>query len=315
MKKIFGSFLFLMSIFLPFSLSAATPLVDVNWVRANIGQEHVVFLDVRGTLAGKSKADYLRGHIPGAVWTDYLKDGWRAKDKLGTPGQLAPTAKLEKIIGNLGISNKSHVVVVPQGGKALDMGTATRIYWTFKVLGHDNVSILNGGMAAYGKLNEKTQKPINPMERGNKKIEPKTFSASIQKDMLISKSDVQKAIKSGTPIIDNRPHNQFIGINQHPLAKRLGTIPGSINFPENWMTVNGGGAFRPASELKELYQITGVNQEGHQITFCNTGHWASLGWFVSHELVGNKQSKMYDGSMLEWSADKSLPMEQKIKLN
>ena len=109
--------------------------------------------------------------------------------------------------------------------------------------------------------------------------------------------------------------NQIEKHGSHIFQEGTVVIPGSINFPENWMTVNGGGAFRPASELKELYQITGVNQEGHQITFCNTGHWASLGWFVSHELVGNKQSKMYDGSMLEWSADKSLPMEQKIKLN
>ena len=122
-------------------------------------------------------------------------------------------------------------------------------------------------------------------------------------------------MKKGTPLIDNRPNNQFVGVNQHPLSKRLGTIPGSINLPENWMTNNGGGSFRPPEQLKSLYKAAGVNISGDQITFCNTGHWASIGWFVSHELVGNKQTKMYDGSILEWSADKSLPMETKIKIN
>ncbi len=128
---------------------AATPLVDVDWMLANQGKPGVVVLDVRGKLGGATKADFIRAHIPGAVWTDYLKDGWRVKDKAGTVGQLAPVDKLEKLIGGLGIGNGDHVVIVPVGGKALDVGTATRVYWTFKVLGHDNVSILNGGMNAY----------------------------------------------------------------------------------------------------------------------------------------------------------------------
>lgn len=294
---------------------AAEPLVDVDWVKANIGKPNVVFLDVRGKLAGKSKADYLRGHIPGAVWTNYLKDGWRAKDKGGTPGQLAPVAKLEALIGGLGIDNNTHVVVVPQGGKALDMGTGTRVYWTFKVLGHDKVSLLNGGMAAYGAVDKKTKKPVNPMEKGAVKPTPKTFKATLRKDMIVSKADIQGAIKDGTAIVDNRPHSQFIGVNRHKLAKRNGTIPGAVNVPESWMTVNGGGVFRPSAQLASLYKAAGVGTKGKQINFCNTGHWASLGWFVSHELLGNKDVKMYDGSMLEWSADKALPIEQKIKLN
>ncbi len=294
---------------------AADPLVSVDWVKANIGKPNVVFLDVRGKLAGKSKADYLRGHIPGAVWTNYLKDGWRAKDAGGTPGQLAPVAKLEALIGGLGIDNNTHVIVVPQGGKALDMGTGTRVYWTFKVLGHDKVSLLNGGMAVYGAVDKKTKKPVNPMDKGAVKPSAKTFKASLRKEMLVSKADVQAAMKDGTSLVDNRPHNQFIGVNRHKLAKRNGTIPGAINIPENWMTKNGGGVFRPSTQLASLYKSAGAGAKGKQINFCNTGHWASLGWFVSHELLGNKDAKMYDGSMLEWSADKGLPIDQKVKLN
>lgn len=294
---------------------AEGPLVDVEWVKANTGKPGIVFLDVRGGIAGKSKADYLRAHIPGAVYTDYLKDGWRAKDAGGTPGMLAPVEKLEGLIGGLGIGNDSHVVVVPQGGKAVDVGTGTRIYWTFKVLGHDKVSLLDGGMVAYTKeIDKATKKPVNPLEKGAVNIEPQTFKASLREEMLVSKADVVAAQEGGVAIVDHRPHNQFLGINQHGKAKRAGTIPGASNVPENWLTQNGGGSFRSKDSLEKLFAAAEVSNSGEQINFCNTGHWASLGWFASHEILGNKEAKMYDGSMLEWAADDSLPMEVKVDL-
>ena len=293
---------------------AVTPLVDVDWVKSKIGKSGIVFLDVGGKLGGKSKANYLRGHIPGAVYTNYLKDGWRFKDKNNTVGQLSPTPKLEKLIGGLGIGNNDHVILIPVGGKALDVGTAARIYWTFKVLGHDKVSILNGGMKAYTKnVDKKTKKPINPIETGSVKPKMKNFKANLRRDMVISKTDVKKAMKKGDLLIDHRPNNQFLGVNKHGKSKRHGTIPGAINLPENWLTKNGGGTFRSSGELKKLYSVARVPTTGAQISFCNSGHWASLGWFVSSEIIGNKDVKMYDGSMIEWSADKSLPIQSILK--
>ena len=112
--------------------------------------------------------------------------------------------------------------------------------------------------------------------------------------------------------MDNRPHNQFLGINRHGKSKRNGTIPSSKNLPENWMTKNGGGTFRDRSELTKLYKLAGVPQSGKQINFCNTGHWASLGWFASSEIMGNTNAKLYDGSMVEWSADKTLPIQSAL---
>ncbi len=291
---------------------AAEPLVDVAWVKANIGKPGVVFLDVRSRIAGMSKANFLRGHIPGAVYTNYLRDGWRIKDKKGIVGQFPGAAKLEKLIGKLGISNDSHVVIVPAGNRALDVGTATRIYWTFKVLGHDKVSILDGGMNAYTAKRDKKGKPLNALEKGKSKHKPATFKANFRSDMVITKADVKKALDAGVRLVDNRPNNQYLGVNRHGMAKRNGTIPGAKNIPENWITKNGGGTFRSTATLKNLYAAAGVKTDEIQINFCNTGHWASLGWFVASELMGNKQAKMYDGSMVEWSADKSLPMEVKV---
>ena len=295
--------------------SAPGPLVDAAWVKANLGTPGLVILDLRGPLGGASKAQYLKAHIPGAIYSDYLKDGWRIKDRNGTVGMLPPAGRLEKLIGGLGIANDSHVVVVTNGRSALDIGTATRIYWTFKVLGHDQISVLDGGMTAYLRARGKDKKPVNPLESGEVKLPATTFRAALRADMLASKEQVEQALAAGTVLVDNRPNNQYLGVNKSGLAKRYGTLPGARNLPENWVTVNGGGTFRDRAALEQLYAAAGVPTEGAQISFCNTGHWASLGWFVSHELLGNSEARLYDGSIVEWSADAAAPMERRIQLD
>ncbi|MFK5986215.1 MAG: sulfurtransferase, partial [Pseudomonadota bacterium] len=273
----------------------------------NSCNKDVRVLDIRNALDGGSKTSYMRGHIPCAVHTDYLKGGWRTLVNK-VPGQLPPTAKIEKLIGKLGIDNNTHVVIYHAGKNALDLGSATRVYWTMKVLGHDKVSILNGGLKAY------TADKKNKLEKGNNKVQSKAFKANLKQDMIADKTDVLNATKNGVTLIDNRPDHQFRGINRHPKAKRNGTIPGAKNLPESWMTENGGGKFRNADVLRKLYAIADIDTGKENINFCNTGHWASVGWFVGSEVLGNKNVKLYDGSMVEWSADKSLPMYVDIKL-
>jgi len=285
----------------------ASPLVDANWVKDNSCNAGVRVLDIRNKLDGGSKTTYMRGHIPCAIHTDYAKDGWRVTVNK-VPGLLPPVDKLEKLIGGLGVDNQTHVVIYHAGKNALDLASATRVYWTFKVLGHENVSILDGGFAAY------TADKKNPLEKGNKKADPKTFKATLNESLLATKEQVKAAIDGGVTLIDNRPNHQYLGINRHPKATRNGTIPHSKNLPESWLTVNGGGKFRDATSLKKLYQVADISPEGDTINFCNTGHWASLGWFVGSELLGNKQSRLYDGSMVEWTVDSALPMSEQVKL-
>lgn len=292
---------------------AAAPLVDVDWVTRKIGEDGVVFLDVRGGLSGATEKTYLDAHIPGAIWTDYLKDGWRLVDSNGTIGQLPSVEQLEALIGDLGISNEDHVVIVPTGATALDIGTATRVYWTFKVLGHDAVSILDGGMAAYtAVIDEKTGKPVNPLESGKIERFAEIFEGRLRPEMLASKADVVAASEGPQALIDNRPYEQYLGISKHGKAARAGTIPGARNLPENWLTLNGGGTFRSKSEIEQLYRLAGISSEGNQITFCNTGHWASLGWFAAHEILGNRDVRLYDGSMVEWTADETLDVQSAL---
>lgn len=286
---------------------AADPLVDVEWVKANAGKPGVAVIDARGSTA------FLRGHIPGAVNTNYGKDGWRvAKD--GVPGVFPDNpSDLAKHIGSLGVDNTSHVVLVAPGNSSSDMGIATRMYWTFKVLGHDDVSILNGGMKAYLADVDKKGNPTNPLEKGAGKAEATTFNVSLRKDMLVDEKGVKAAMDKGTMLVDNRTADQYLGVNRHGKSKASGTIPGAVNLPQSWMTENAGGTFRDKGTLEQLYAAAGVPTSGEQISFCNTGHWASVGWFVSSEILGNKDAKMYDESMTGWTA-KGMPMEQKVKV-
>ncbi len=287
---------------------ANEPLVTVDWLKANLGKPGIAIVDFQ------PPTDYLRAHIPGAVNSNYAKDGWReerAADKV--PGMFPE--KLDKLlahIGSLGIDNATHVVLVPVGMGGLDIGMATRAYWTFKVLGHDNVSILDGGMAAWTKEQDKTK--ANPVQAGAQKAEAKTFSAKLRKEMLTSMDDVKKAMASGIPLVDNRPEDQFAGINKFHVPD-YGTLTGAKNLPQGWLLVDGGGPFRNKSQLEQLYKHAGVPTGGEQIYFCNTGHWATIGWFVSSELLGNKQARMYDGSMAEWMKLKGGSLVRRVQIN
>ncbi|MBK6789247.1 MAG: sulfurtransferase [Betaproteobacteria bacterium] len=287
------------------SLSAlAQPLVDAAWAVANAGKPGIVFVDLQ------PPADFQKGHIPGAVNSNYGKDGWRqdrARDKVPDmfPENIEP---LVALIGRLGIDNDTHVVLVPPGYNVTDMGAGTRIYWTFKVLGHDKVSILNGGMNAY------TNDDKRPLQTGAVTPAAKVFKANLRQDMLITMEDVKKAQAAGQLLIDARPEDQYAGINRHPKSTQSGTIAGAKSVPHNWMAVNGGGMFRPKAQAEQLYAVANVAPTGEHIQFCNTGHWASIGWFVASEIVGNKQSKMYDGSMVEWTMLKGGPVESRVKL-
>jgi thiosulfate/3-mercaptopyruvate sulfurtransferase len=284
--------------------SAADPLVDVAWLKANLGKPGIVVLDVQ------TPTDFLRGHIPGAVNTDFAKSGWREERADKVPDMLPEKFdKLAAHIGGLGIDNATHVVLVPPGRDYGDMGWGTRIYWTFKVLGHDKVSILNGGMNAWAK------DKANPVEAGAAKPSAKTFNVSLRKEMLAGVEDVKAARAKNVLLVDSRPEDQYMGINRNPKASMNGTLEGAKNLPTGWTTENGGGQFRTKAQIEQLYKVANVPTSGDQINFCNTGHLASIGWFVSSELMGNKKARLYDGSMVEWTLIKAGPVDQKVKLN
>src|SRR5260370_550596 len=131
----------------PAAAAENQPLVSAQWLNDHLTDGKVVVLDIRSAIDGSTAETFAKGHIPGAVHSDYDKGGWRV-ERNGVPFMVPTTAELEKLIGELGIDENSHVVVVPAGVNVSDFGAAARTYWTLKYAGVGNVSILDGGLAA-----------------------------------------------------------------------------------------------------------------------------------------------------------------------
>jgi thiosulfate/3-mercaptopyruvate sulfurtransferase len=285
----------------PALASEATPLVSPAWLKARLGSPEVVVLDVRSAIDGGGAEAHARGHIPGAVHSDYDKSGWRVT-RNGVPFMLPTLPELEKLIGELGIDEDSHVVVMPAGVHSLDFGAAARVYWTLKAAGVAKVSILDGGFAAW------TADPANPLERGAAtRPAPKIFTATINRDLIAESSDVEqvgRGIKA--TLIDARPASYYLGKEKAPAAKAYGRIPGAISLDNEKFYDARTNRLKPRAEVAALVAAIPA---GPVVTYCNTGHWAATDWFVLSEILGRKDVKLYYGSMVDWTADVSRPLE------
>ena len=285
----------------PALASEVEPLVDTAWLAERLDDPNVIVLDIRNRIDGGSAETFALGHIPGAVHSDYASDGWRA-ERNGVVGMLPPIEDLERLIGGLGIDNDDHVVVVPAGTSSSDFGSATRVYWTFQVLGHDAVSILDGGFAAWKAAGL-------DVAQGSDAPAPARFVADFQPHLLATPDDVRAAMASGDAVlIDARPAEQFAGDAAHPRAARPGTLPDAVNLPQASLVAPAGDQAIRGSALDDLLARAGITPATTQIAFCNTGHWASIAWFASSELAGHPDVRLFDASMVGWTADADNPV-------
>ena len=280
----------------------AKPLVDVEWLAGNLGNDDVVLIDLRNKIDGGSYDTYLEGHIPSAVHSDYLKDGWRV-GRGDVVGLLPEAAQFEALARKLGVSADSHVVLVPAGVSSTDFGSSARAYWTFKIFGHDKVSILDGGYAdwkaAYpGQI--ETGAPVAPA--------PGDFTARFQPQGYVTTEQVRQIVDAehGTTLVDGRTKEQFLGDAKHPKAAVGGRIPGAeLIFQEHAYDV-ADNRLKSVAELEQIYGD--LDPQLPIVSYCNTGHWAATNWFVLSEVLGHDDVKLYDGSMVEWTADTDNPL-------
>ena len=279
--------------------AADRPLVTPTWLNAHLHDQNLVVLDIRSAIDGSKPESFAQGHIPGAVHSDYDKAGWRVT-RHDVPFMVPTTPELEKLIGDLGIDETSHVVVVPAGVDVLDFGSAARTYWTLKYTGVANVSILDGGLAAWKAAGY-------ALDKGAHAPSPAIFTATIDKSILARASDVEAIEKSGgATLIDARPVSFFLGKEKAPAAQAYGHIPGALNIDSAKFYDPASNRLKPQAELAA---IAGEVPAGATVAYCNTGHWAATDWFVLHELLGRKQARLYAGSMVEWTSDASRPLQ------
>lgn len=277
------------------------PLVDAGWVKAHAGQDNVVVLDIRDKVAETDLGT--TPYIDGAVVAPYSTAGWRTEIN-GVPGMLPPVEQITKLIGDLGIDADDHVVIVPWGTDSTEFGGATRVYWTFKYLGHDEVSILDGGWRQYDAAGgARSAEPAKPV--------PVAFEYELQDDLLATTAEVAAALEAGTTLVDGRPAEQFEGKSKSPVVRIEGTIPGAVNIKHGDLYSAEYALFARPETVKALSEAVGLAADEKAIAFCNTGHWASVAWFGLSEVLGNKNTSMYDGSMAEWAADPARPIQNR----
>ncbi|HEV7372395.1 sulfurtransferase [Arenibaculum sp.] len=264
------------------------PLADPEWLHRHLDDPGLRIVDVR------SGADAFRqAHVPNAVHADYAAAGWRAAAE-GAPGMLPPVDRLCDLVSSLGIGNGTLVVLVANGLTAGDFGNAARVYWTFKVLGHDRVTILRGGLAGW------TSDPARPVEAGpGADPERRPFTASYRPGLRAAVDEVENASETGhSVLLDARSLAQHRGEEKSPAARVPGTIPGAMWL--DWERLYSAGELKtPAGAVPEDKPV---------IAFCNTGHSAALAWFVLSEVEGRPDVSLYDGSMSHWTQDPSHPV-------
>ncbi|WP_158583861.1 sulfurtransferase [Salinibius halmophilus] len=271
---------------------AAEPLVSAEWLADN---PDAVVLDIRTIDA------YLNGHVPGAVSTPYA-EGWRATMN-DVPGQLPHVAVMEQKIAQLGVDADEHVVIVTDGKSAGDYAPAARVYWTLKTLGHEEVSLLDGGFAGWSAANLEVANDLVEAEKGD-------FTANFNDAFLVDAATLASDLDQWQTV-DARPKSYFDGEEKFTAARVAGTVPGSVNLLHASAFTSGDVVyFADVAKLKEVASSAGVDMSASQsATFCNTGHLGSTNWFVLSELLELPNTALFDGSMTEWTADEDRPVQ------
>jgi len=297
-------------------LQAATlpgPLVDSVWLAKNM--DTVVILDVRKDIksftakpaykrnkkTGKLKLVRVGGHISGARLVNYKKvRSNREIDGKKVTRMLPTKADFEKLMQAAGMNKNSHVVIVSKGQSEGDVTIATRLYWQLKYYGHTNIAILDGGVAQWIKDGNKVStKPVK-ISKGN------WVATAENKSILASSDDVARAVKDkAVQIVDARVLSQYLGTYNKSYVYAKGHVPTAKTFPVELLTYPGGVArFTSAKDLATLAKEFDIDTKKPVITYCNSGHLASGAWFMMSEVMGNKQAKLYDGSMHQWTLEK-----------
>ena len=289
------------------------PLVESDWLAKNL--QNVKVLDVRSDIktftskplykkdkkTGRLSLVKVAGHIPGAILVDYKKIRADRVINGQKVQKIIPEKSIfEKVIQSAGVNQGDAVVIMSEGVSNLDMTMATRLYWQMKYFGHDNMAILNGGMAGWLEAKQKISSAAVISKPGN-------WRATTERtELLASSEDVANAIKNKGQLVDTRPLNQYMGIfHKKSYVYAAGHIPSAKSYPNELMTEAKAPARILARDtLQVLMKEMGVDTGKPSIAYCNSGHLASGGWFILHELMGNKSTRLYDGSMHQWTLEK-----------
>jgi thiosulfate/3-mercaptopyruvate sulfurtransferase len=274
-------------------MSRETALVTADWVAQNLNNPAVAIIEV-----DEDTTLYAQGHIENSItfnWREDLQDGIR-RDIISKEG-------FELLLSKSGISNDTTVVLY--GGN--NNWFAAYAYWYFKLYGHQDVRLLDGGRKRW-ELDARsfvTEVPTRTATRYVAKNQDQSLRAF--------RDEVITAIGTKN-IVDVRSPAEFSGELAAPahLPQEGGIVKGHIPTAKNipWSkAANEDGTFKSDIELKEIYSTAGVDLAKETIAYCRIGERSAFSWFVLHELLEVKSVKNYDGSWTEYGSLVGVPVE------
>jgi thiosulfate/3-mercaptopyruvate sulfurtransferase len=274
-------------------MSRDNVLVSAQWAEENLDAPGVVFVEV-----DEDTSAYGGGHIPGAVKID-----WKTELQDQVRRDFVDKAGFEKLLSEKGVGNDDQVVLY--GGN--NNWFAAYAYWYFKLYGHDNVKLLDGGRKKW----ELDGRPLNADEV---KRSATNYTAQAPDTSIRAFRDEVVAAINTKNLIDVRAPDEFSGKLLAPAhlpqeaAQRGGHVPSALNVP--WAkAANEDGTFKSDDDLRALYAEAGLQDGKATIAYCRIGERSSHTWFALHELLDLPDVKNYDGSWTEYGSLVGVPVK------
>lgn len=286
-------------------------MVSAQWLSSHL--DEVTVLDVRSDVdaftgapeyevnekTGAKTLLAVGGHIPMALLVDFDRTrSHRIVNGRTVEKMLPDKAAFEALMQDAGLSTARPIVITANGQTVDEVDMAARLYWSLKVYGEDRIAILDGGDAAWLAAGQALVGDKIPAAKGGWK------ATAERRELLAEGADVEKAAASKVQLVDARPLPQYLGLTfKKPLVAAGGHVAGARNLPTDVHTKAAGGAqmFLTTAEYRGVMKLQGIDPGAPTISYCNTGHLASGAWFVISEVLGNKNVKLYDGSMHDWT--------------
>jgi thiosulfate/3-mercaptopyruvate sulfurtransferase len=280
-------------------LQRKTWLTETDELARELDAPDLVIIDASWHMPSEGRdahAEYLAEHIPGALFFDIDEI---ADTKSDLPHMLPPPEKFSSRMRSMGIGDGSRIVVYD----SLGLFSAARVWWTCRVMGVDDVSVLNGGLP-------KWKREGRPLENGPPRSRTaRHFTARRNADLVRDASDIKAVLKDrSAELVDARAADRFAGKAPEPRpGLRSGHIPGAHNLPFGKL-LNKDGTLKSPADIEKLFGEAGVDLSKPVVASCGSGITASV-LALALAQIGHRKSAVYDGSWSEWGADQSLPIE------